>query len=122
MSSSARCWVIPDAMTPAHSTEPVQSHESLCVLSGEKPVNLVLQAYFEDRDPDVSRPIRIEARRAVHLRLDDPERIGGLQIPVGVPYGLVALADGELWLQYSRLDTTQAAYTLMTTIPTQETA
>ena len=120
MVGSSRRWVIPDAMTPGRSTAPEQSHESLCVLSGEEAVTLVLEAYFEDREPEVSAPIRVEARRSLHLRLDAPDRIGGLRVPVGVPYGLIVIADGPLWVQYSRLDTAQSAYALMTALPSPE--
>jgi hypothetical protein len=122
MVSCTQRWVIPDAMTPARSTSPERSHQSRCVLTGDRPVTRVVGAYFEDREPEVSDSITIDARRSVHLRSDDPSRIGGLRIRSGVPYGLVARADGPLWIQYSRLDTTQAAYTLLTARPAAEPA
>jgi hypothetical protein len=63
-----------------------------------------------------SQPISIGSRRAVHLRTDDPSSMGGLHLRRGVPYGFVLESSGDLWIQYSRLDTTQAAYSLMTAI------
>jgi len=105
-------------MTPATSSGGEVSHESLCVVN-RHPVDrsIVLEAYFEDREPEASLPVAIPARRSLHLRLDDATRIGGLAIPRGVPYALVVEADGPLDLQYSRLDTTQAAYALMSIVP-----
>jgi hypothetical protein len=111
-------WVIPDAMTPARSTAPEVSHESLCVLNdAPTDAELVVEVFFEDREPRASGVISIPAERSLHLRLDEPARIGGLEIPRGVPYGIVVSASAPLALQYSRLDTTQAAYSLMSIVP-----
>ena len=112
----ARCWYVPDAYIPPKSTGGEVSHESICVLNpSATAATLVVTAYFADRDPAVSAPITIPGHRALHLRTDLPEAIGGLRLERGVPYGLQIESRSVLQLQYSRLDTTQAAYTLMTT-------
>ena len=114
-------WYIADAMTPAHSTAPETSHESLCLLNDSRAdASVVLTAFFEHAEPETSAKFIVPAKRSVHLRLDDPARIGGLRIPVGVPYGLVVDADARLALQYSRLDTAQSAYALMSVVPPAE--
>jgi hypothetical protein len=41
---------------------------------------------------------------------------GGVQIPVGVPYAIRVESDVPIIVQNSRLDATQAACTLMTTM------
>ena len=110
-------------MTPATSTGTEISHESLCVLNdGDTPASMTLTAHYEHAEPESSTVIVVPAGRSLHLRLDDPTRIGGLRIPAGVPYGLVVRADVALSVQYSRLDTTQAAYALMSVIPVAEPA
>ncbi|WP_283134639.1 sensory rhodopsin transducer [Rhizohabitans arisaemae] len=114
-------WSVPDAMIPAESTGGLTSHESVCVLNpGDADASLVFTAYYADAEPEVSDPVRLPARRSAHLRTDDPGAIGGLTIPTGVPYALVVEADRPIDVQYSRLDTTQAAYALMTVIPPAE--
>jgi hypothetical protein len=59
----------------------------------------------------------VPAQRDVHFRTNEPERVGGLRIPPGVPYGIAVESSVPLFAQYSRLDTTGGAYTLMTAIP-----
>jgi hypothetical protein len=112
---TTRRWYVPDAYIPPSSTGSEQSHESICVLNtGTTASTLTITAYFADREPEQSRPITIAARRDLHLRTDMPDRIGGLTIERGVPYGLEIESNADLQVQYSRLDTCQAAYSLMT--------
>ena len=108
-------WFVPDAYIPPSSTGPEVSHESICVLNRAiVAATFTITAYFADREPEQSRPIAIAARRDLHLRTDMPDRIGGLTIERGVPYGLEIESSADLQVQYSRLDTSQAAYALMT--------
>jgi hypothetical protein len=112
-----RRWYVPDAYIPPASTAPEVSHESICVLNdSEEPAVFTVIAYFADRGPQRSSELSIEGNRAVHLRTDHPSAVGGLQLERGVPYGLVIESAAPLHVQYSRLDTTQAAYTLMTAL------
>ena len=113
----SRRWYLPDCYLPDVSTLHT-SHESLCVLNdADTEAVLVIEAYFADRDALVSDPIRIGPKSCHHLRSADPAQFGGLRIPVAVPYGIVVRSADEIHLQYSRLDTTAAAYALMTAIP-----
>lgn len=117
--SGTRRWYVPDAYIPPVSTAPEVSHESICVLNdGDGTVEFTVTAYFADREPERSQPIPLGGRRAVHLRTDRPEQLGGLQLERGVPYGIAIESSAELQIQYSRLDTTQAAYSLMTALLT----
>jgi hypothetical protein len=116
-SPKLRRWYVPDAYIPPVSTAPGTSHESICVLNdNEASAAFTVVAYFADRGPQRSKEILIEGNRAVHLRTDLPSAVGGLQLQRGVPYGLVVESAAQLHMQYSRLDTTQAAYTLMTAL------
>jgi len=110
-------WFVPDAYIPPNSTAPELSHESICVLNrGAEAATFIITAYFADHDPEQSLPILIAGRRAIHLRTDVSDAIGGLRIERGVPYGLEVESDADLQIQYSRLDTTQPAYSLMTAL------
>ena len=110
-------WYVPDAYIPPSSTAPEISHESICVLNDtDDDADFRIIAYFADRDPQRSRPIVLARQRAVHLRTDLPDRVGGLKLERGVPYAMVIESDADLKVQYSRLDTTQPAYTLMTAL------
>ena len=116
-------WYVPDAYIPPSSTGSELSHESICVLNRSAVAAMfTVTAYFADREPELSRPITIAGRRDLHIRTDLPDRIGGLTIERGVPYGLEIESAADLQVQYSRLDTTQAAYSLMTAMLTAATA
>lgn len=110
-------WYVPDAFIPADSTNGIQSHESLCLLNlTAEDATLQFTAYFADRDPARSQKVVLPSQRAIHYRTTNPEQIGGLDIPIGVPYALSVTSSIPVCAQYSRLDTS-AGYSLMTAIP-----
>jgi hypothetical protein len=107
-------WTIPDGYIPRSDTGGHTGHESVCVLNATAvEVQLTFTAYFADREPLVGDPVIVGARRARHLRTSISTDIG-LELPVEIPYAMEILGDVAVDLQYSRLDTTQPAYTLMT--------
>ena len=57
----------------------------------------------------------LAARRTWHVRLDDPESLGGVELPRDVPYAYTVESDVPVVLQHSRLDTS-AGYSLFTTM------
>ncbi len=115
--SPVQRWFVPDAYIPPRSTPPQISHESICVLNeSDQDASLQITAYFADREPERSDAMVLGARRAVHLRTDDPEAVGGLVLERGVPYVIAIESASPLQIQYSRLDTTQAAYSLTTAV------
>lgn len=78
-----------------------------------------MSAFFADRPSSHAQAIDIAPLSCQHLRTSDSLNLGGLVIPVGVPYGLMLESDVLLGIQYSRLDVsvgyTLIGYTLMTT-------
>jgi hypothetical protein len=74
-----------------------------------------LTFYFEDREPVGPVDLTLGARRTWHVRLDDPDQIGGVELPRGVPYAYSVESDVPIVVQHSRLDTSEG-YTLFTTI------
>jgi hypothetical protein len=110
-------WFVPDAFLPSDSSHGVASHEAACLLNvGELDANVRFTFYFEDREPLGPVTVTLDARRARHVRLDDPRAIGGIELPRGVPYAYAVESDVPIVLQHSRLDTSAGAYTLFTTI------
>lgn len=109
-------WYIPDGYIPPDSTGKLESHESICVLNtGDEEANLRITIYFEDRPPLENIAAVIPGRRTKHLRTSSL-RSGGDAIPPGVPYAIEVKSDIPVIVQYSRLDTTQPANALMTTL------
>jgi hypothetical protein len=93
------------------------SYEAVCVLNtGMTDAHLTLTIYFDDRDPITGIAVTVGAERTRHIRLDHPEEIGGVELPRGVAYAIRVASDVPVTIQHSRLDTSQEAPTLITTI------
>ena len=117
MDAGKRRWFVPDAFLPAESSHGVTSHESACLLNcGDQDARIRFTFFFEDREPLGPIEIELGGRRARHVRLDDPQQIGGVQLPRGVCYAYAVESDVPVVVQHSRLDTSRGAYTLFTTI------
>jgi len=113
----ARVWLIPDGHLPVQSSGEQVSHEAICVLNSTgEDAALSLTFYFEDREPIRSTALPVTAERTRHFRLDRPQEIGGVEIPRGVPYAMRVESSVPVSVQYSRLDTSQSALALMTSI------
>ena len=110
-------WYVPDAYLPSESSHGVPSHESACLLNtGARNARVRFTFFFEDREPLGPVELVLEARRTRHVRLDDPDALGGVELPRGVAYAYTVESDVPVVLQHSRLDTSAGAYTLFTTI------
>ncbi len=111
-------WAIPEGYLPPWSSSDaraLESHEAACLLNaGEADAHVSITVYFADRDPAGPYRVTVPARRTLHLRfndLRDPERI-----PPGVDYSSVIESDQPIVVQHTRLDSRQAANSIMTTI------
>lgn len=112
-----KTWMIPDCYLPEKSTGDLVSHESTCVLNlGPRAASLVFTAYFEDRAPIQGLRARCPSQRTMHVRVDALRNAKGQSIPKGVPFALVVESNIPVVVQHTRLDTTQPALALMTTM------
>lgn len=112
-------WFIPDGYlaTPLENDPVFKNHESICVMNvTDQDAHLLMDFYFEDRDPIESVPITIAAKRCVHVRMDNPANTGGQMLPLDTPYGARIRSDVPVVVQYSRLYSTTRNISLMTTI------
>jgi hypothetical protein len=117
MSEGARTWLIPDAYIPVRSTGELPSHEAICVLNTEaSDARLRLSFFFEDRDPITGVGAVVPAERTRHIRTDDPDSLGGIELPRGEPFAIRVRSDVPVTVQHSRLDSSQEALALMTTM------
>jgi hypothetical protein len=111
-----KTWYIPDGYIPPVSTGDLLSHESICILNTcHAEANVKVTVYFEDRAPIEEIAVTIGARRTAHVRTSSLVK-NGVSIPVGVPYAMEVQSDLPIIVQYSRMDSTQPANTLMTTM------
>lgn len=112
-----RVWIIPDGFIPERSSGAEESHEAVCILNtSSREARLLLSFYFEDRDPIKNARVMVPPERTRHVRIDDPDQLGGIILPRGVPYALRVESDVPVVVQHSRMDTSQEALALMTTV------
>ena len=113
-----RRWAIAEGYIPetSHGPEPeMTSHETACLLNaGDRDAHVQITVYFEDREPAGPYHVTVPARRTKHLRFNDlsePE-----PIPRSTPYASMIESDVPIVVQHTRLDSRQAANSLLTTI------
>jgi len=111
-----KIWYIPDGYIPSKSSGELVSHESICVLNrSSRDAELSITIFFEDREPKEDMRVVVPGRRSYHIRTSSLIKDGS-SIPSGVPYAIEVMSSIPVIVQYSRLDSTQAANTLMSTI------
>jgi len=113
----AKVWFIADSYLPDQSTGGMRSHESVCVLNlNRRPAKVKITVYFEDREPLTGLEAECPGQRTVHVRLEQIKNRKGEMIPLAKPMALMVESDREVVVQHTRLDTTQPALALMTTM------
>jgi hypothetical protein len=112
-----KIWAFADGYIQPISIGEAESHDGLCVLnSGNDNAHLNITIYFFDREPMQNISAVCYARRTNHIRLDKLKNDKEEYFPVGVPYSLIVESDVPVLIQHTRVDTSQNAMALMTTI------
>ncbi|RPJ08392.1 MAG: hypothetical protein EHM28_04425 [Spirochaetaceae bacterium] len=112
-----KTWVIPDGYLPQKSSGGMTSHESVCVLNlGNDTAQISIEIYFEDKPPMTGLVAECEGKRTNHIRMEQIKDASGKLIPHGVPYAIKVTSSRPVVVQHTRLDTTQAELSLMTTM------
>ena len=122
VSIGRRRWAISEGYIPQDSgnkSPELTSHEAICILNtGDNDANIVLHAYFKDRDPAGPYHFTVSRRRVLHIRvneLHDPE-----PIPLETEYASLIESDVPIVVQHTRLDSRDAALALLSTIAYSE--
>ena len=104
-------WYIVDGYRPSPQPAPdavYEGHESVMILN-PNPVDahVLIDIFFEDRDPVENIPLTIPAKRIKCFKTDDSETLGGLKLDVMVQYSMRLKSDVGIVVQYGRLDVQQ---------------
>ncbi len=107
MEEGKNVWLFPDGELPEPDKDsPYQAHEALIILNtSDKDADLKMNIYFSDKDPIVNIPLEVKAKRVKCIRLDKPEEIGGVKLPLHVQYALRLESDVKVAVTFGRLDT-----------------
>ena len=116
-SIGAKVWLIADSFLPDRSTGDLKSHEAACVLNiSRRAAKLKITVYFEDREPITGLEAECPAQRTAHVHLESLKNRKGEMIPIAKPMALMVESNVDVVVQHTRLDTTQPALALMTTM------
>ena len=112
-----KTWLIPDGYIPSTSSGSFVSHEAICVLNlSENDAKINISIYFENDEPMEGFFAECGKKRTNHIRLDKITDKNGKKIPVDMPYAMKVESDTPIVVQHSRMDTSQAELTLMSTM------
>lgn len=118
-------WYIPDCFWPVKDQGDYLGHEAISVLNtAEKPITAHMTLYFEDREKLDGFVLEIPAERTIHFHTNELKNQDGQAIPRGVGYAAVIECSEPVVVQYTRVDVTQPALAIATTmaVPIRETA
>jgi hypothetical protein len=111
-------WMIPDGYMNATKNGAFESHEAICVLNlADEDAKVDFSVYFEDRGPMKGFTQICPALRTKHIRLDMVVNAAGETIPRGTPYAVYVKSSIPVVVQHSRMDVSQPAMALMTSVP-----
>lgn len=109
--SGKKQWYIVDGYRPSPQPDPnakYEGHESIMILNtNKKDAHVLINIYFEDRDPIENIPYTVPAKRIRCFKTDDKDVLGGFEIGVGVQYSMEIKCDIGVIVQYGRLDVQQ---------------
>jgi len=109
MAGGAKIWYFPDGYLPEKiDSGSMEAHEALMLLNTEQETaHVKIDVYFEDWEAFKGIEVSISGERVKTLRLDNPDDMGGLEIPILTQYSLRVRSDKNIVVQFGRLDTTQ---------------
>jgi hypothetical protein len=83
-------------------------HEAIMILNtSDRDADVLMDVFFEDKDPCLGIRLRIPAQRIRCFRMDHPAEIGGLQLERLSQYALRFRSNVPVVVQYGRMDVTQ---------------
>ena len=111
MEGGKRVWYFADGYLPAKvDNGEMEAHEALMFLNTHcVDSKVVIDVYFSDKEAVKGIVVNVPAERVISLRLDDPDDLNGVQIPLLTQYALRITSELPIVCQFGRLDTTQNA-------------
>lgn len=108
---SAKTWYVADGWLPLKEETKnagLEGHEAIIILNcNDKPAEVMMDIYFEQKDPIENIKLEIPAQRVKCFRMDHLDEIGGVQIERLFQYALRFRSDVDIIVQYGRMDIAQ---------------
>jgi hypothetical protein len=107
----SKLWFVADGYLPLQArtdNSGFEGHEAIMILNcNERPARILMDVFFEDREPIEGIELGVPGRRIKCFRMDHPAEIGGVAIKRLEQYALRFRSDVEVIVQYGRMDISQ---------------
>lgn len=106
--SGRREWIVPDCwLPPAGGDGDLVNHESLMILNtSDEDAEILIDLYFEDREPVLGLKHSVGAHRIRAIRLDQAPDLK-FEVPRATQYALRVRSSVPVSVQYGRMDVRQ---------------
>lgn len=108
MRNGRKNWYVVDGYLPYKGLvkeDIFEGHEAVMILNcNNEDAAVLMDIYYEDREPDVGIEIRVAARRVKCIRMDHPEEIGNVLLDRQLQYSLRFRSNVDVIIQYGRMD------------------
>ena len=110
-------WIIPDCELPKEGEGVLKGHESVIIVNdNDVDVNIKVTLYFTD-EPCYDKIVwKVKAKSVRCFRMNNPNDMSGYVVPFETQYAMKIEADGNIVLQYGRLDNRQTNLAYYTTL------
>ena len=110
-------WIIPDCELPKPGEGVAKGHESVIIVNdNEFDVNIKVTVYFTDKDCYEDIKWTVGAKKVRCFRMNRLEDMCGFEVPFETQYAMKLESDGNIVVQYGRLDNTQPNLAFYTTL------
>ncbi len=110
-------WIIPDCELPQPGEGVAKGHESVIIVNdNDFDVNIKVTVYFTDKDCYDDIKWTVGAKKVRCFRMNRLEDMCGFEVPMETQYAMKLESDGNIVVQYGRLDNTQPNLAFYTTL------
>ena len=112
-----KLWLIPDCELPPPGEGELKGHESVIIVNdNDRDVTIRVTLYFADKDHYEDIVWTVGAMRVRCFRMNNPEDMCGFEVPLETQYAMKLVSDGNIVVQYGRLDNRQVNLAYYTTL------
>ena len=110
-------WIIPDCELPERGEGVLKGHESVIVVNdNERDVKIKVTLYFTDQPCYDKIEWTVKGKSVRCFRMNEPSDMSGYVVPFETQYAMKIESDGNIVVQYGRLDNRQVNLAYYTTL------
>lgn len=112
-----KMWIIPDCELPEEGEGILKGHESVIVVNdNDFDVKINVTLYFADKDCYEDIVWTVGAKKVRCFRMNNVNDMSGFKVPFETQYAMKLASNGNIVVQYGRLDNRQVNLAYYTTL------